>query len=101
MKEENEKYNYKISKEEFLAIYKENNGSPAKTAEAVRKKFKMSYTKQAAEQMANRLKAEETKEEEELIKKAKQVLKEAVDSKDERIRVRIAMQILKNSKKST
>ncbi len=98
---ETEKYNYKISKEEFLPIWKKNNGSPAKTAETIRKALKMPYTKQAAQQMAKRLKAEETKEKEELIKEAKQVLKEAVRSKDEKIRVRTAMQILKNLKKFT
>jgi hypothetical protein len=51
--------------------------------------------------MAKRLKAEETREKEELIKKAKERVKEALYDKDGKVSLRTALYILKNSQKFT
>lgn len=99
---ETEKYKYKISREEFAAILKENDGNFENTAAAISEKFSIHYSKQAAHAMAKRLKTEEAKEKEELIRKAKEVVKQAIyQNKDEKMSLRTALSILKNPKKFT
>ena len=85
-----------------MAILKENANNYQHTADAIAKQLGISYTKQAAEQRAKRIKLKETKEKEELIKIAKQRLREAVlQNNDGKLSVRIAKQILDNPKKYT
>jgi Ni,Fe-hydrogenase I large subunit len=102
IQDETEKYNYKISREEFIAILKENNGDFQKTADAIVKKTGMPYTKQAAQARAKRLKTEDAIEKEELIKKAKEIVKHAIyQNNDAKMSLRVALSILKNPKKLT
>lgn len=99
---ETEKYNNKISREDFTAMLNENDGNFEDTAKAIAAKYNTHYTRQAAEAMAKRIKTEETEENEELIRMAKEVVKQALkQNADEKMRLRTAFSILKNPKKFT
>jgi len=100
--EETEKYNYKVSDEELWTIWKENDENYTDTAEAIMQKTGMHYSKQAVEQRVKRLKKAETKEKEELIKKAKQRVRDAVfQNQDGKLSLRASLNVLNNLKKYT
>ncbi len=56
--DESEKYNYKLTDEEFLVILKENYCLYQDTADAIILKYGIPYTRQAARQRAKRFEKE-------------------------------------------
>jgi len=88
-----------ISDKEFLAILRENAGLFARTAKAIEKQFKMSYSRQAVRDRALKHPDELMDIKEQNIDVAEEGLHSLMRSKDERIRLRAVEIFLKTQGK--
>jgi len=89
----------KLTDQQFLAILRENAGLFAKTAQAIREKFKIDYTRQAVRQRALDHKDELEDIEEEALDVAEEGMLSLSKSLDEDIKFKACQFILKTKAK--
>ena len=86
--------NYKLTDEEFEAILIENNGHFSKTAQAIRSKYDIAYSRQAVRERAKNFKDVIFDCRDEMIELAEDSLKELLKDESKPIRARATLFVL-------
>jgi hypothetical protein len=92
---ENEKYNYKLSDEEFLAILKMNYCLYSDTAKAITQQYGIPYSRQAVQQRAARFSKEIKRYKAEISELAHRTVFEAIkQNQDMKLKYRASIYLL-------
>ena len=90
-----DKYNYKLSDEEFLAILKENYCLYSETARAISRYYGITYTRQAVQQRAARFSKEIKRYKAEISELAHRTVFEAIkQNQDMKLKYRASIYLL-------